>query len=128
MLQWFNQQSFTRIEDFGLLDDDDIEDIKYLDAGGVTSQAPKSHRVRFKAAVGYFHYVQYYHNDNNTLNILFTPTINSSSFDRFFTLEFDNKQGIVRYTHAYVQALELNKARVERYNAEKEIQQKITPQ
>jgi hypothetical protein len=95
MLQWFNQQSFPRIEDFGLLDDDYIADIKYLDAGGVTSQAPKPHRVRFKAAVGYFHYVQNFHNANNSLDILLTPTINLSSFDRFYTTEFDRSLLIV---------------------------------
>jgi hypothetical protein len=97
-----------------------ILQIKYLDASGVTGQAPKPHRVRFKAAVGYFHYVQYFHNANNSLDILLTPTINLSSFDRFYTIEFDPKKETTRYTTTYVQTLELNKARIEREVAEKE--------
>jgi hypothetical protein len=120
MLEWFNKQSFTRIEDFGMLDDDDIDDIQYTASDGSTSGAPKQHRVRFKAAVGYFHYVLYYHNDNSTLDILTTPAINLASFDRFVVKEFDPKKGIIRYDTAYVQELELNKARIEKENAEKE--------
>jgi hypothetical protein len=102
------------------LDDDNIDDIKYQVADGTKVDAPKAHRARFKAAVGYYHYVDYYYDDDtNKLDVLVTPSISLDSFEKFVTREFDLKRGIVRYTTAYVQELELIKARIEKENAEK---------
>ena len=138
--KWFDGQQFSRIEEFGFLGNNDVDNLEYVANDGTTSLAPKQHRVRVKAALGYYHYVQYHHNVSNTMDILLEPTINTSSFDRFHSVEFNPEQDIVSYTSAYVQTLELNKARIEREVAEKEkvrfrerlilteIQQKITPQ
>jgi hypothetical protein len=37
-------------------------------------EAPKAYRARLKAAVGYYHYVDYYYDDDTTkLDVLVTP-------------------------------------------------------
>jgi hypothetical protein len=112
MLEWFNAQRYTTIQDFGRLDDDDIADMEYSNSAGTTSKAPKSHRLRTKAAVGYFHYVEYYFNGDSTLDIVSANTINRSSFDRFYSMEFNPRKDIIRYSREYVLELELelNKA------------------
>jgi hypothetical protein len=90
------------------LDDDNIDDIKYQVADGTKVDAPKAHRARFKAAVGYYHYVDYYYDDDtNKLDVLVTPSINHTTFDKFFTENYDPKHYIVRYTREYVQQLQL---------------------
>jgi hypothetical protein len=115
VLQWFNAQSFTTIADFGQLFDHDIDDIKYTDANGGTSDAPKSHKTRIKAAVGYYHFVMYYHNKDGTLDILTSiAAINKSTFGNFFMNDFNPAKDIVRYSRDYILELERAQIRLER--------------
>jgi hypothetical protein len=80
LLVWFNAQDVKRIQDFSLLMDQQIDEIKYLD-GELEAIAPLSHRVLFKAAVGYIHYVRYHHKYDINDIAASTDIINQESFD-----------------------------------------------
>jgi hypothetical protein len=41
----------------------------YADSNGVMSKAPKSHRTSMKAAIAYYHYVDFYHNEDDILDV-----------------------------------------------------------
>jgi hypothetical protein len=41
MRDWFDAQGFSRIQDFAILTDEDIEEMEYVDATGVASKPPK---------------------------------------------------------------------------------------
>ena len=120
MLTWFNAQGFNSIEDFGQLFDEDIDDIRYTDQEGSTTPAPRSHRTRFKAAVGYYHFVRYYHDKDNTLNIMAsTHLINKVSFGKFFMDEYNPNKDIIRYSREYILELEQAQIRAERDSLER---------
>jgi hypothetical protein len=114
VLDWFNNQSFARIEEFAILRDDEIDIIEYVDANGTTTPAPAKHKIRIKAAIGYYHHVHHYYNDD-VLDILgSTLHINSKSFDKFYVLEFNPRKEIIRYTWTDIQRLEAMKACIRR--------------
>jgi hypothetical protein len=90
MRDWFDAQGFTRIQDFAILTDDDIEEMEYADSNGVMSKAPKSHRTRMKAAIAYYHYVDNYHDEYGTLDITSSSSfINERTFDKSLVTGYD---------------------------------------
>jgi hypothetical protein len=116
ILDWFNSKNFVRIEDFAILRDDDIDIIEYVDANGTSTPAPKRHKIRIKAAIGYYHYVHYYYNDDDSLDVLDGRNqINGETFDKFYVLEYDPSKDIIRYSREYIMKLEETQARLQRY-------------
>jgi hypothetical protein len=90
MRDWFDAQGFTRIQDFAILTDDDIDEMEYVDVSGVASKAPKRHRTCIKACIAYYQYVDYYDDEyctcwkiNDTINNLsITETERMQSWNR----------------------------------------------
>jgi hypothetical protein len=73
--------------------------MEYADSNGAMSKAPKSHRTRMKAAIAYYHYVEFYHNEDDILDVTSSLSfINVSTFDKFFVTSYDPMTKIVRYT------------------------------
>jgi hypothetical protein len=114
MLKWFNAQGFSRIQDFIFLEDEDIDDIEYVDSNGNTNKAPWIHRIMFKAAIGYFHYDRY-HNKFDIVDATTSADVtNQEKFDKFYTEQYDPTKPIIKYSDDYVHELERDQAREER--------------
>jgi hypothetical protein len=55
--------------------------------------APRSHRVRFKGAIGSYQYVTYHHLRYGIDNM----SLRGETFDKFFTRDYDPSQPLIRY-------------------------------
>jgi hypothetical protein len=113
LLRWFNDQTFSRIEDFTIITDEEVEDIEYKVDDGDTIAAPRSHRVRLKAAIGYYQYVNYQHLRYGVDILSCTEVVNVDAFDKFFTRDYDPSKPTIRYTQDYIEELEHKKKRME---------------
>jgi hypothetical protein len=112
LLKWFNGQTFSRIEDFTKMTDQEVHGIEYKDEDGCSIAAPRHHRAQLKASIGYFHYVTYHHHG---IDVMYCrDVVNAETFDKFFTRDYDPSKPTVRYTPEYIEALERKKKLIER--------------
>jgi hypothetical protein len=79
--------------------DDEVDEIEYANEKGDSLTAPRSHRVRFKAAIGYYQYVTYQHLRYGVDILACKDVVNGDAFDKFFTRDYDPSQPIIRFTH-----------------------------
>jgi hypothetical protein len=112
LLKWFNGQTFSRIEDFTKMTDQEVHGIEYKDEDGCSIAAPRHHRAQLKASIGYFHYVTYHHHG---IDVMYCrDVVNAETFDKFFTRDYDPSKPTIRYTPEYIEALERKKKLIER--------------
>jgi hypothetical protein len=68
-----------------------------------------------KAAIAYYHYVDFYHNEDDILDVISSLSfINDSTFDKFFVTSYDPMTKIVRYTPEYATRVKKEKNEQER--------------
>jgi hypothetical protein len=112
LLKWFNGQTFSRIEDFTKMTDQEVHGIEYKDEDGCSIAAPRHHRAQLKASIGYFHYVTYHHHG---IDVMYCrDVVNVETFDKFFTRDYDPSKPTIRYTPEYIEALKRKKKLIER--------------
>jgi hypothetical protein len=85
LLKWFNEQIFSRIEDFTDMTDQEVDGIEYKDEDGCSVASPIHHRAQLKASIGYFQYVTYHYLRYGTDIMYCKDVVNAETFDKFFT-------------------------------------------
>jgi hypothetical protein len=108
LLKWFNDQTFSRIEDFTNMTDQEVDGIEYKGEDGCSQAAPRHHRAQLKASIGYFQYVTYHHLRYG-IDMDCRDVVNAETFDKFFTRDYDPSKPTIRYTPEYIEALEQKK-------------------